>query len=303
MALSRQQRAELLLISVTAIWGSTFVVGKVLLEENSPLFYSGTRFLASGLILLAIFRGRLVRIPRSTIVKGSILGIFLFIGFAFQTVGLKYTTASKSAFFTGLLVVLTPIVHAVVQRIFGLPRKILRLGNLIGVACVACGLYLLTSPAGAEFNYGDSLTLVCAFMFAFYIVYLDWASSEPDKLQLTYVQFIFCGLAGILTAVGFETIEVSWSARSVISFSYLAIFATIIAMWVQNRFQGETTPTRAAVIFSLEPVIAAVFGYLVRGENVGTAGVIGGAIMLAGVLLSEFSEGVPVLRMMLARGD
>jgi len=170
------------------------------------------------------------------------------------------------------------------------------IGNIIGVVLAALGLYLMTAPSGGGFNIGDALTLVCALCFAIYIVYLDFASSEPDKLQLTYVQFILCGILGLISAWMFEDIKMEFTQDFVWSVLYLTIFATVISMWVQNRFQGETTPTRAAVIFSLEPVIAAVFAYYVRNEIIGIVGIVGGGFIMIGLLLSEFSDYIPGLK-------
>ena len=294
--MSSQRRAEILLVSVTIIWGSTFVITKDILEASTPFFYTGIRFSLAAAIVLVLFFRRMVKIPASTIRKGSILGSFLFVGFILQTVGLQYTTASKSAFFTGLLVVLTPIVHIGVQHALRLENKPLKIGNLLGVICAAIGLYLLTSPTGAQFNIGDALSIGCALCFAFYIVYLDSCSGEPDKLQLTFVQFALCGILGFLAGVVFEHPRIGTSSGFIAELLYLTIFATVITMWIQNRFQGDTTPTRAAVIFALEPVVAAILGYVVRGEVLGIAGIIGGAIILAGLLVSEFSESVPLLR-------
>jgi len=293
--LSTQRRAEVLLLLVTLIWGSTFIITKSLVGNNSPLFYTAIRFFLSALILFVLFPGRLTKIPVSALRRGSILGLFLFIGFAAQTVGIQYTTASKSAFFTGMLTVLTPIVHFVVQRFTHVGRKALKLGNAVGVVFAGLGLYLLTSPSGSGFNAGDALTLVCALFFACYIVYLDLVSDEPDKVQLTFVQFLFCGAAGLVFAIPFEHVRVTFSSGYVLSLLYLTLFATVIAMWVQNRFQGHTTPTRAAVIFAMEPVIAACFAYLVAGELIGFAGVCGGAMILAGLMFSEFSDEIPGL--------
>lgn len=234
-------------------------------------------------------------IPLSTMLKGSVLGVLLYFGFALQTIGLQYTTASKSAFITGMLVVLTPIVHFSIQHVLKMQRKQLRYGNIAGVIFSAIGLYLLTSPRGSEFNIGDAMTLGCAFLFAIYIVYLDFASSERDKLQLTYVQFLICGIFGLISAWIFEESKIIFSAEFIASLLYLTIFATIIAMWVQNQFQGDTTPTRVAVIFSVEPVIAGIFAYFIRGENIGVAGIIGGGIIIAGLFISEFCERIPLL--------
>jgi drug/metabolite transporter (DMT)-like permease len=293
--LGPRRRAEILLLSVTLIWGSTFVVTKSLVGPNSPLFYTAIRFFLASATLVLIFPRRLLRIPGSAFRRGSVLGFLLFAGFACQTVGIQYTTASKSAFFTGMLTVLTPIVDFTVQRFTPAGRKALKMGNIFGVIFAGLGLYLLTSPSGSAFTGGDALTLVCALFFACYIVYLDRVSDEPDKIQLTFVQFLFCGAAGLVVALPFEEIRIAFSGEYVLSLLYLTLIATVLAMWVQNRFQGDTTPTRAAVIFAMEPVIAALLAYLVRGEVIGVAGVFGGGMIFAGLLLSEFSEEIPLL--------
>jgi drug/metabolite transporter (DMT)-like permease len=294
--LNKQRKAELYILATTFIYGSTFVVAKSLLDYASPLFYTGIRFILAAFLVFIISPRRMMRVPRSTIVKGIVLGVFLFLGFAVQTVGLIYTTTSKSAFFTGMVVVFTPIVHYTVQNVLKLERKPLMYGNIMGVILAALGLYLLSSPSGNGFNIGDALSLGSAFFFAWYIVYLDFASHEPDKLQLTYVQFVVCGVLGFLTAPLFENIQMQINGNAIIALLYLTIFATIISMWVQNQYQGDTTPTRVAVLFSLEPVIAGILGYLVRDEMIGLVGVIGAVIIMAGLVLSEFSEIIPVLK-------
>lgn len=299
---SSQRRAELLLLSVTVVWGSTFVITKELIEKNSVYFYSGFRFLLAALVVFIPFYRKCISIPRSTVKHGTVLGLFLFVGFVLQTVGIKYTTASKAAFFTGMLVPLVPVVHFASQHIFRLKKKALTVGNIFGVVCAAVGLYLLTSPSGSAFNTGDAMNLACAFFFACFIVYLDALPAETDKLQVTFVQFFVCGVAGVLFAMLFEEIKVSYDTQTIFGFLYLVIFATVITMWIQNRFQGDTTPTRAAVIFAMEPVVAAVFGYYVLNEMIGLLGVFGGVIIIAGLLLSEFSDSIPLLRKRVTEG-
>ena len=291
-----QRRAEIILLTITVVWGSTFVVTKVILAESSPLFYSGVRFLLSTLILFAVAHKTCLRTTRSALKYGSVLGLLLYVGFVLQTIGIKYTTASKAAFFTGMLVPLTPIVQFVAQYFFKVRKRPLKAGNVLGVLCAAGGLYLLTSPEGSAFNVGDALNLICALFFAIFIVYLDTVPADTDKLQLTFVQFLFCGVVGVVVALPFEEIRISASNEFIMSLLYLTIFATVITMWAQNRFQGDTTPTRAAVIFALEPVVAAIFGYYVRGEMIGMLGVIGGIVIVSGLILSEFSDEIPGLR-------
>ena len=299
---SNQRRAELLLFSVTIVWGSTFVITKGLLEANSPYFYCGFRFLLSALIVFVPFYRKCISIPRDTIKDGSILGMLLFVGFVLQTIGIQYTTASKAAFFTGMLVPLTPIVHYIGQQFFKLKKRAVTVGNVVGVISAAVGLFFLTSPAGSGFNIGDAMNLACSLFFAIFIVYLDTVPAESDKLQLTFVQFLSCGIAGFLFAMFFEDIRVGYDTHTIAGFLYLTIFATVITMWIQNRFQGDTTPTRAAVIFAMEPVVAAVFAYFVLSEMIGMLGVLGGIIIIAGLLLSEFSDSIPFLRKRVSEG-
>lgn len=257
-------------------------------------------FLAAGMVLVLFYR-RVSVIPLTTYIKGGILGLFLYFGFALQTIGLKYTTASNSAFITGLMVVLTPLVHYLTQKYTKITPKPIRVGNLLGVICSITGLYILTSPEGSSFTIGDIMTLGCALFFAFYIVYLDFASSEPDKLQLTYVQFWVCGILGLISAWLFEDVKIIFTTELVGFVLYLVIFATIVAMWVQNQFQGDTTPTRAAVIFSLEPVLAAFFAYLMLGEILSTTAIIGAIIIMTGIIVSEFSEELRYLNLIVGK--
>jgi len=203
---------------------------------------------------------------------------------------------SDRSCFTGMLVPLTPIVQYVGQHLFGLRKRPLKVGNILGVVCAAGGLYLLTSPSGSGFNIGDALNLICALFFAIFIVYLDIIPAGTDKVQLTFVQFLFCGVVGLLVAIVAEDIRISYSREFIEGLLYLVIFATVITMWAQNRFQGDTTPTRAAVIFAMEPVCAAIFAYFFRGEVIGTLGMVGGAVIVGGLVLSEFSDEIPVLK-------
>jgi drug/metabolite transporter (DMT)-like permease len=189
----------------------------------------------------------------------------------------------------------------VAQRWLSLAPKALLGGNLAGVLLSAAGLFLLTSPDGSGFTVGDGLTIVSAALFAVYIVYLDAVSRKTESMALTFVVFLACGLAaGVGAAVG-EDVRLIPGAGFFTALAYLPVFATVIALGLQNRYQGDTTPTRAAVIFSLEPVIAAVFAYLALGERLGPAGIAGAVIIFAGLILSELSESIPVLRRPLFR--
>jgi len=276
--------AEGVLLACTAIWGSTFALTKNALDDASPLLFVAARFGLATLLFAPFVLKTLPRIERRALWRGLILGVLLFLGFATQTVGLRYTTASKSGFITGMLVVLTPIFQLLIER------RAPRFGNLAGVVLVTGGLYLLTSPNGSEFNVGDALTLGCAAVYAVFIVYLDVFTKEHDPALLTFVQFAVTCLLAAASAPFLEELRFGLSGESVGTLAYLAVFATVAALYLQARYQRETTPTRAAIIFSLEPVFAAVFAYFLRDERLGTVGVIGGGVIVVGVLLSELSD-------------
>jgi drug/metabolite transporter (DMT)-like permease len=274
-------RAELLLLGSTLIWGGTFVIVKLGLEDISPLLLLTIRFAIATLIFLPFVFRFLKAMTMGTFVRGSILGILLSIGFISQTIGMQYTTASKSGFITGLLVVFTPIFQILIER------RVPRLGNVIGIGLVMVGLYLLTAPEGSSFTMGDALTLLCAAVFGLYIVYLDVFTKSDDFRLLAFLQFVVTLVA---SGVGYTLFEVSRFQASNFLFgalAYLAVLATVLTLVVQTRYQKDTTPTRAAVIFSLEPVFAALLAYVVIGEQIGTLGVIGGAVVVGGLLVSE----------------
>lgn len=287
--MTTRTRAELILLGTTVIWGSTFVVTKIGLEDLSALFFVGLRFSLAALFFLSFFWKRIFPLSTSMIIRGFGLGLLLFIGFITQTIGLHYTTASKSAFITGMMVVFVPVLQVVIEK------KIPRLGNILGVVVVTAGLWLLTSPTGAAFNIGDALTMVCAVSFGFYIIYLDMISREMTSLQLTFLQTGSNAVYALIGIALFGGLPVTFSSSSVYSVLYLTIFATIFTTFAQTRFQKDTTPTKAVVIFSVEPVIATVLASMFLGEEPGTLGVVGGGLILSGVLISELSESIPFL--------
>jgi drug/metabolite transporter (DMT)-like permease len=281
--MTTRTRAEVFLLAITIIWGSTFALSKYLLDTISPLFYIGIRFSLALLIFTLIATKRVFSTTKDAFIKGGILGVLLFAGFASQTIGLQYTGASKSAFITGMMVVFTPICQIVIER------RAPKIGNINGILLVTTGLYLLTSPAGSEFNLGDGLNLFCAVTFALYIVYLDVFSKGRDPVHLTVAQFVVCAVLGFFAAFIFEPVRFHPTASAYGVLVYLTIFATVIALFVQTRYQKDTTPTRSAVIFSIEPVLAALFSFVLLGEILGVAGMIGGGLIVGGVLVSELS--------------
>jgi drug/metabolite transporter (DMT)-like permease len=277
-------RAELYLLSITLVWGTTFALTKIVFVYASPFVYISLRFAVASLLFSIVFRKRLRSISGKALLRGLALGILLFAGFISQTVGLQYTSASKSAFITGMMVVFTPLFQLLIER---RPPK---LGNVLGVIFVTVGLYLLTSPRGSEFTKGDMLTLFCAITFALYTVYLDIFGKEHDPAHLSIIQFLTTMALAALTVPFLETPRLSLNPDFLAILLYLAVLPTVVALYVMAKYQKYTTPTRSAIIYSLEPPIAALFAYLILGEFLGLIGLFGGILIVSGLVVSELSD-------------
>ncbi len=294
-------KAELILFLITIIWAGTFVTIKPTLNFISPLLFVTVRFLIAAIVLTLIYRQKLLQIPKATFKMGSILGLFLFVGFVVQTIGLKYTTATKSALITGTFVVFTPLLQVFVEK------KPIKTGSIIGVILVFAGLIFLSSgesnlvellrSIGSDFNIGDFLTLICAIFFAGYIVYLDVISDKTDFNHVVWIQIVVTLIGSFFLMfsfdhIGIEQIKFEFNSQVILTILYTSIFATIITTFLQTKYQKYTTPTRAAIIFTSEPLIASILAYLILNETIGIFGLIGGALIIIGVLTSELFDEV-----------
>ncbi len=281
--MSQRGKAELLLVVVALVWGSTFVVVKSALSLASPLPFVAVRFSLAGLLLaLALARGRMTR---PALLAGLILGVFLFVGYGFQTWGLVHTTPSKSAFITGFGVVLVPFIQ--VFHGFHL-RAATVAGALLGFA----GIYFLVLPSGlASVNRGDILTLGGALSFAVHIVLVGSYTRRFSFRHLAPTQILTVGALGTL-ALPFDPDPVmEWGLGLVAAVVVTAVLATGFAFSVQNWAQQFTPPAHTALIFALEPVFAAVTSRLVLGEHLGGRVLLGSALILAGMVVSELWGG------------
>jgi drug/metabolite transporter (DMT)-like permease len=279
-----RKKAEFYLFLTTFIWGSTFVLGKIGMNDLSPFAFITVRFSLGTVLYGMVFFRQIKDIPAGTWKRGIILGILLGVGLAVQNLGLFTTTASKAGFITGMMVIFTPL-----AQIFFLKKKP-KLGNLIGVAVVTFGLYLLTKPGDSEgVNFGDALVLLSSILFGIYIVFLDVYSKEEHIVKMGFIQVLTVAVVSLFF-LPFETVRLHLTPASAVIVLYMALFATVITTYVQNRYQKDTTPTSAVIIFSIEPVIGAVLAYFVLNEIIGWIGVAGGALIVCGILVSEFAE-------------
>jgi drug/metabolite transporter (DMT)-like permease len=304
---ARSFRAHFLLLAVVAIWGSTFVVVKDALSDVSPLLFNLIRMCVAFVCLALIYRGHFGRIDRRAVAGGAIIGFCLAMGYQFQTAGLRLTTPSKSAFITGMVVVLVPLLSAIPgirPRGAHRPRW-----NAWGGALVAfVGIVLLTTPAGAGFNLrtintGDVLTFGCALGFSLHVLALAHLAPRFPFEQLAILQIGFCG---VFMAVSMPLLEhpwIHWSSRVVIALFVTAVLATAVAFAVQSWAQRFLPATHTALILALEPVFAWLTSFLVFGERLGHRGATGALLILFGIALTELipatvqptaHEGVPL---------
>ncbi len=284
-------KADLALVFVSLTWGATFVVVKAALADASPILFVLLRFaLASALLMLLFARRARMRHP-GLARAGFIIGGFLCVGYLFQTVGLAYTTPTKSAFITALSVVLVPLLLVAVFR------HRLRLSAVAGVAAATAGLYFLTVPPGTfTVERGDLLTLFCALAFAGHIVAVGHYASRYGAGALAVWQvaaaMVFAALATpVAHATGLEPVVLNWTPRLIFALVVTAALATALAFSVQTWAQRFTSPTHTALIYSLEPVFAALTSYFVFAERLSSRGLLGAGLILAGVVVAELRAG------------
>jgi len=279
-------QAEIYLLIIVIIWGSTFAIIKGVLDQISPFTFLAYRFFLAALILYLIFWKRIKNIDRTILKKGTLIGIFLFLGYTFQTVGLKYTTATKAGFITGVSVVLVPIISH-----FFIKEKINR-NSMIGVVLAFIGLWFLNYSSSFSFNLGDFLVLLCAVSFAMHIISVGLFSKKLDYVLLAITQITVVFVLSLLMALIFErpAIHLSYSSNIWWSIVITGIFATALAFYMQNKFQRYSTATKTAIIFSGEPIFAAMFASLLLGEKVGLIAWAGGLLIIFGMVISQREE-------------
>jgi len=282
-----QRRAEAALVVNTFIWGTTFVVVKQALHDVSPVLFLALRFTLATAALLVLFRGSWShpRNPRWSLAGGALAGVFLFSGYAFQTIGLQYTTAPKSAFLTSLTAVMTPLLAAIVYR--SRPRAL----EIGGVLLATGGMALMTLPtapgATMAINRGDLLTLGCAVMFAFQIILMGRAMQKHRFEGIATVEAITCAVLMFISVPVLEHAHAVWSSRVIWAILVTGLLGTGAAFTIQAWAQQFTPPTHTALIFLLEPVFAWMTSYIVLHERLGIRAGVGALLILGGIVVSE----------------
>lgn len=278
-------KADFALVGVTAIWGCTFLVVKGALDHASPILFLAFRFGLAAMVLALVYRKRL---SKDGLVPGMIAGVFLFGGYAFQTVGLQYTSASKSAFLTSMLTPMVPLAAALVYR------KAPRLLELGGVAIASAGMVLMTVPGSlGSVNKGDVLTVLCAVSFAGQVVAVSYFAGRGNFETLAFVQMLTASVLSFVSFRALETPMLDWQPQVIVALLATGLLASALAFSVQAWAQQYTSVTRAAIIYTLEPVFAWVTSWWLAGERLGIKAVYGAGLILFGILVVELKREAP----------
>lgn len=298
-ALLEKYKGEFFLVLMTLIWGGTFAIIKQSLDHASPVIFVAVRFSIAAVVMLPFAWKKLRVAKKSTILAGMFLGALIFFAFSFQTLGLKYTSATKSGFITGSVVIIIPFLQTFIEKRFPTP------GAIAGAILVFSGIILISSPGdnlagfidelGSGFNIGDLFTVVCALIFATHVVYLSVISKKHETTSLVFLQIIVTGVLGFLAASifnisGLEKLHFDLSGILIFGLVYTSILATIITTTLQTKYQKVVTPTKAGIIYSLEPVFAAIIAFFALNEKISNFGYVGSLLIFAGILISELYD-------------
>jgi drug/metabolite transporter (DMT)-like permease len=283
--------ADISLLFVTFIWGTTFVLVQNAIGLLEPFSFNGIRFLAAAIMLLFLLlifeRKQLLFLNIKMLASGVFIGFWLFLGYATQTIGLLYTTTSKAGFITGLSVIFVPLFSMFLLKQF--PSR----NAVIGVTIATFGLFLLTMTDVSSLNIGDGFVFICAISFALQIIFTGKFSSKYPTLLLTVIQISTVAILSIISALFFEdwrksfNPEILLSKDVIIALIITSIFATALAFLIQTNFQKYTTATRVALIFAMEPVFAAIAGYYWAAERLSYSALFGCLLIFAGMIFAE----------------
>ncbi|HEX7878981.1 MAG TPA: DMT family transporter [Candidatus Eisenbacteria bacterium] len=289
-----RRRAEMILFLMVAAWGLTFPAIKVAVQDVSPGLFMALRFGLVLVFLAAIGQGRYSRNLRPAWRDGLVLGLLLWGSYIFQAVGLKYTTATRSGFITGLSVLIVPLIHAPLRR------RLPSLRTLAAILLSLAGLWLLTRPDLGAPNLGDILTLGTAVSYALYVVLMEGNAGEERRNALIGWQVLVMAAASILVmpildgglpggpGTRYLTMSVShiMASPNLLIGLVVTVPVAIFSVVAITQLQRHTTAVRAGVLYSAEPLFAALFAALWLGERLDPLGLVGGGLILAGIVLA-----------------
>ncbi len=279
--LNKASLSQVGLLVATIIWGSAFCVMKDTLNTIPTNFLLAIRFSVAAIILSLVFIRKFRFLNMGYILRGLVLGAFLYIAYAFQTYGLADTTPGKNAFLTAVYCIIVPFLYAALKR--RLPDKF---SIIASIFCIG-GIGFVSLNGNLSISIGDILTLGCGLFYAMHIVAVAKFSKDYDPILLTIFQFFFAGIFGWIGGGFSEKFPTVWSPSVIMSLLYLSIFATAIALLLQNIGQKYTHPATASIILSLESVFGVVFSAIFGYEVLSPKTFLGFVLIFVAIIISE----------------
>lgn len=280
----RALKSESLLLLAAIIWGFAFVAQREGMAYIGPLAFNAIRFTLGTLSLIPIALATRAHMPapsRKTLALGSgLTGVVLFIAASLQQIGVVYTTAGKAGFITGLYVILVPILG------LGLKHRTGR-WTWLGAVGAVIGLYLLTVTESFTIEQGDRWVMFGAFFWAIHVHLLSEFAPRIGAIRLALIQFAICSLLSFGAALLFETIRLADVVSAAVPILYTGILSVGVAYTLQVVGQTGAPPAQAAIILSLETVFAVAGGWLILSERLALRGLVGCALMFAGMIVSQ----------------
>ena len=289
MMKSQAIRADLLMLLAAAIWGFAFVAQREGMETMGPFLFNTARFFIGTVFLLPIVwylsKKKKVSADKETSTKklwiaGIVAGLFLFTASSFQQVGIQYTTAGKAGFITGLYIFFVPLIGIFFGQRTGS-------GTWLGAFIAVIGLYLLSINEDFSIARGDLLQLICAVFFAAHVLVIGYVAKRMDPLKLSLIQYFVSGVLSFFIAIAIEVITWQMIVDTAIPLIYAGIMSIGVGYTLQVVAQQHAKSSHAAIILGLEGAFAVLGGWLILDENLSTRGLIGCALMLAGMFLSQ----------------
>ena len=275
---------DLLLVITAVVWGGGFIGVQKSLETITPFYMISFRFAIASMMLIIVFWKKLIKIKRNDLIAGLIVGIFLFLGFTFQTIGALYLNVGKLAFLTALNVIMVPFLVFVVYK------EQIKSYHLIAslIAIIGFGFLNLTKDTGISLGIGEILGIMCAVAFAAHITALGHYSKKDDLIILAILQMIVCCILGFICAFIFEKPPARITVEMTIPIIYLGVFSTFVAFLFQTIGQKYTSSSRVALILCTESVFGIIFSVILLKEVVTPNTIVGAVLIFGSVVLSEY---------------
>lgn len=274
-------KAELLMMSVTLAWGSSYLLMKIGLGGIGPFNLIALRFGIAFAVMVLLFWKRLRNLSAKTCFHGLGMGILLFLVFVGMVCGVNYTTASTAGFLTSTAVILVPIMESILDK--KLPGK----GVVVSALTAACGLFLLTATDGVAMDKGAVLCLLGAFFYAVYIIVLGKTANAGDAFTVSVLQLGVASALGAVCSFLFETPSLPGTLPQWGAVLGLGLLCSAYGFVVQPIAQKYAAPEKISLIFSMEPVFSAILSFLFLHEVLSFRGYSGAALILLSVLLSK----------------